>query len=63
VVNVYPGDDGVVRVAKVKYAYGYIQRSVSKSAVISLNDGCGASIGIDEPIRGGECSEGATSTI
>jgi hypothetical protein len=31
--------------------------------VISLNDGCGDSIGMDEPIRGGECSKGATSTI
>jgi hypothetical protein len=62
-VNVLPGDDGVVRVAKVKYAHGYIQRPVTKLAVISLNDGCGDSIGMDEPIRGGECSKGATSTI
>jgi hypothetical protein len=31
--------------------------------VADINDGCGDSIGIDEPIRGGECSKGATSTI
>jgi hypothetical protein len=38
IVEVYPGDDGVVRVVKVRTAQGFIKRPVVKIAKISLDD-------------------------
>jgi hypothetical protein len=39
VESVYPGDDGVVRLVKLKTLNGYLKRPVAKLAVVVLNDG------------------------
>jgi DNA-binding cell septation regulator SpoVG len=43
--SVYPGDDGVVRVVRLKTSNGYLKDPVAKLAVVVLNDGKYSSIG------------------
>jgi hypothetical protein len=44
-VSVYPGDDGVVRLVRLKISNGYLKGPVAKLAVVVLNDGKYSSIG------------------
>jgi hypothetical protein len=45
VVDVFPGQDGVVRVAKVRTFHGYLVRPVAKLVVIVLDKGTEKCIG------------------
>jgi hypothetical protein len=53
VVDVFPGQYGVVRVAKVRPFHGYLVQPVAKLMVIVLDKGTENCIGYGVPIRGG----------
>jgi hypothetical protein len=58
VVDVFPGQDGVVRVVKVRTFHEYLVRLVAKLVLNVLDKGTENCIGKGVPIRCGECVEG-----
>jgi hypothetical protein len=57
VVDVFPGQDEVVRMVKVRIFHGFLVQPVTKLVVIVLDKGTENCIGNAVPIRGGESAE------